>query len=150
LSTPNNRFDRFYRSKGFAIFGISRSKKGFGWEIYRNFAGSGARVVPVHPDSGSFEEIEIYSSVDSLPDFVDAAIICFNLKKDSSLLLELRKSRIKRVWLQQGSYDRSVVSRAKEIGLEVYTGCALMYLPGMGFPHNLHRFFHNLFSKGQN
>jgi predicted CoA-binding protein len=145
---PNNRIAEFYYSESFAIFGMSRSRKNFAWSIYNSLVRAGREVFPVHPGGGEAKGIRFYDSLESLPGPPKAAILCLNLKKHDGILQRLKAAGIERVWLQQGSFNDSILKEAETAGLNPITGCALMYMPGASFPHRLHRFLYELFKKG--
>jgi predicted CoA-binding protein len=147
---PDNRSDRFFDSGSFVLFGMSRKKKNFAWSIRKALTEAGKSVFPLHPQAGKTNRVEFYSSVDSLPGSPDAGIVCLNLKKHPDMLPELKKSGLKKIWLQQGTYDNSIITELESAGLDCLKGCALMYIPGTSFPHRFHRFLHRLFSKGRN
>lgn len=145
---PNDRFAQFYQSESFAVIGMSKSRRNFAWSIHNGLVKAGKKVFPVHPEGGYSRGIQFYDSIESLPLTPEAAILSLNLKKHPGILPALRASGIKKIWLQQGSYDNSVLREARRAGLNPVTGCVLMYLPGTSFFHRLHRFFYELFKKG--
>lgn len=145
---PANRHDRFFDSGSFVLFGMSRKKKNFAWSIHKALTDAGKSVHPVHLQGGESDGVQFYSSIDSLPGSADSGIVCLNLNKHSDMVPELKKGRIKKIWLQQGTYDNSIITELESAGLDCLKGCALMYIPGTSFPHRFHRFLHRLFSKG--
>jgi predicted CoA-binding protein len=144
----NDRLAQFYQSRSFAIIGMSRSRGNFAWAIHDSLIKAGKKVFPVHPESGYSRGIQFYDSIESLPLTPEAAILSLDLKKQSRILSELKASGIKKVWLQQGSFDDFILREAERAGLNPITGCALMYLPGASFIRRLHRFLYELFKKG--
>jgi len=147
---PNNRATRFFQSDKYAVLGMSRTRKNFAWHIYRRLLKSGATVFAVHPEGGVSRDVPFYRSLDSLPEKVESALICFDVTKSGIMVNELKNSGIRTVWFQQGSYNDSIIEDVRCQGIEAYTGCAMMYMPQASFPHRLHRFFHELTAKGTN
>ena len=145
---PDDRIELFYQSESFAVVGMSKSRRNFAWSIHDSLVKAGKRVFPVHPEGGYSRDVQFYDSIESLPLIPEAAIIGLDLKKQDGILPELKASGIRKVWLQQGSYNNSILEEAERAGLNPVTGCALMYLPGASFLHRLHRFLHELFKKG--
>ncbi len=145
---PNDRIAQFCQSESFAVIGMSKSRRNFAWAIYNSLIKAGKKVFAVHPGGGNSWGVQFYNSIESLPLLPGAAILCLNLKKQRGILPELKASGIERVWLQQGSFDNSILEEAERAGLNPITGCALMYLPGASFIHRLHRFLYELFKKG--
>ena len=130
------------------MIGMSRSRRNFAWAIHDGLLKAGKKVFPVHPEGGYSRGIQFYDSIGSLPLTPAAAIISLDLKKQLGILSELKDSGIEHIWLQQGSYDDSVLQEADRAGLNPITGCALMYLPGTSFVHRLHRFLYEFFRRG--
>jgi predicted CoA-binding protein len=144
----NDRMAQFYQSPSFAVIGMSRSRRNFAWAIHDGLIKAGKKVFPVHPEGGYSQGIQFYDSIGSLPLTPEAAILSLDLKERPEILSELKASGIKKVWLQQGSFDNSILQETERAGLNPITGCALMYLPGTSFIHRLHRFLYELFKKG--
>lgn len=147
---PGSGKDSFFASGKFALLGVSKSKRNFARSVYDAFSRSGLKVFPVHPAGGSSRDLELYPSINSLPEPVDSAILCYDTRKSGDVLAELKAAGVKKLWFQQGSYDNSVLDLARELEIDFYTGCVLMYLPGTAFFHRLHRRLHELFSRGGN
>jgi len=147
---PGKRPGDFYQSEGIAILGMSRKRKNFAWTIYGEFVKSGIPVYPVHPDGGEVRGVRFYDSVGAIPGKVDAAVLSMKAPKAVDLLPRLKAEGIRKIWFQQGSYDDSLLKKADEHDFQTYTGCSVMFLPGAMWLHRLHRFFHELVSKGKN
>lgn len=146
---PSSRIEDFFNSDGFALIGMSKKKRNFGWEIYKNLRMAEKEVYPVHREGGEKDGVTFYRGIDEIGKKPEACIISANLKNDDSLIAELADSGIRKFWLQQGSYDNEVLKKAREQGIDPITGCAIMYLPGTSFIHRFHKFFHELLSKGK-
>ena len=149
MNMPGSKAGNFYNSDGFAILGMSRSRKNFAWTIYDGFVKSGMPVFPVHPSGGEIKGVRFYDSLAALPRKVEAAVVSLNVSKADHLLSRLKENGVKKIWFQQGSYDNNVLKKADDLEFETYTGCAMMYLPGTLWLHRVHRFFHELVSKGK-
>jgi predicted CoA-binding protein len=145
---PDDRSDRFFDSGNFVLFGMSRKKKNFAWSIHKALTEAGKNVYPVHPRGGKTGGVEFYSSIDSLPESQDAGIVCLNMNKHTGLLPVLVNGGMRKIWLQQGSCDDSIITELESAGIVCLKGCAMMYIPGTSFPHRFHRFLHQLFSRG--
>ena len=141
--------EKFYDSHSFLLIGMSKKRKNFAWGIYKGLANTGRKVYALHPNGGEKDSVEFYSGVENVPEKPDACIVCTDLKDNDKLLSELSDSGIKKIWFQQGSYNKDVLEKARMHNIDPLTGCALMYLPGTSVIHRIHRFFHELFTKGQ-
>jgi predicted CoA-binding protein len=129
---------------------MSKTKKNFAWSVYNGMVKAGLDVFPVHPAGGESCGVEFFKTCAEIPGAVEAAVLCFKVRKSSDTLKELKESGVKRIWFQQGSYDKSQLEEAEELGFEYHTGCAMMYIPEAAFIHRVHRFLHELFTKGPN
>lgn len=147
---PDNRIEDFYNSGNFALIGMSKKKDNFAWSIYKTFTGTGRKVYPLHPEGGERKGVSFFTKLEDLPEKPDACIVCTDLKKNNDLITMLTDSGIKKIWFQQGSYDKSILEKTTQHEIDPITGCVLMYFPGISFGHRVHRFFHELFSKGKN
>ena len=128
---------------------MSKKRRNFAWAIHKCFQKADKKIYAVHPEGGKKNGVSFYKNIAEIPLKPEACIICADLKKSSSLISELAGYGIKKIWLQQGSYDKNTLAMAAKGSLDPLTGCVLMYLPGVSFGHRLHRFFHELFSKGK-
>lgn len=151
---PNKRPEDFYDSKGIAILGMSKKRKNFAWAIYDEFAKRGLPVFPVHPSGGESRGVRFYDSLEAVPGhadgMVDAAVVSMKAFDAEDLLAGLKAGGIRKIWFQQGSCDDRLLQKADMGDFETYTGCAIMYLPDVMWLHRVHRFFHELVSKGKN
>ena len=145
---PSNRVIEFYQSESFAILGLSQKKKNFAWSIYKAMMKLGKTIFPIHPDGGVSQDVQFYRSLDGTDKIPEAVIVCLNLDKANGLLERLRDSGITKIWFQQGSHKAEHMEKARKLGLDPITGCALMYMPGTSLLHRIHGFFHERFTKG--
>ena len=145
---PSERVKQFYDSESFAIVGMSGSKRNFAWSIFDQLVGLGKRVYAINPNFDYYEGVHFYDSLESLPETPEAVVISLDMSKVSGLLESVKNSGVKYVWFQQGSYDDDVLDECGRLGLDPIKGCALMHAPGAGFPHNIHRWVNELFTKG--
>jgi predicted CoA-binding protein len=147
---PDSNIEDFYNSENFALIGMSRKRNNFAWSIYKTFTGAGRKIYPLHPEGGERNVVSFFKEFEDLPVKPDACIVCTDLKKHGDLIPRLSNSGIDKIWFQQGSYDKTILENARQNHFDPLTGCVLMYFPGISFGHRLHRFFHELFSKGKN
>ena len=147
---PGKDIVEFYNSDSFLLIGMSKKRKNFAWGIYKSFITEGKAIFPIHPDGGEKKGVKFYSGLDDLENIPASCIICADFKQSTDTIIKLRNFGVKRFWFQQGSYDDELLTQTRQLNADVLTGCVLMYLPGTSFPHKLHRFFHELFSKGKN
>jgi uncharacterized protein len=68
--------DDFLSQKKIAVVGVSRTKTKFGNAIYKELKQKGYDVYAVNPHISTFNDDPCYADLLSLPEKVDAAIIC--------------------------------------------------------------------------
>jgi len=146
---PGKRIVEFYNSDCFLLIGMSKKRNNFAWGVYKNFVNANRKVYPLHPAGGEKNGVEFYASIEKVPEKPDACIVCTNLKNNENLISELSDSGIKKIWFQWGSYNKDILEKAGVHDIVPITGCVLMYLPGASLGHRIHRFFHELFTKGR-
>lgn len=125
------------------IFGISPRRKTFAAYVKRNLEKSGYEVYVVNPKANDV----FYRYLNSLPVSVKAAVIATKPVNTLKIIDDLVEYGIGKVWLQNGSFNDEVVNRCQSAVIDTYTGCILMYMPGTGFIHRLHRFVHDLIER---
>jgi predicted CoA-binding protein len=132
----------FLKSGEIAIFGVSPRRKTFAGYVQGALEKAGIKAYPVHPegiDKG-------YSDLSAVPDKVDAAYVAIKPESTRNLIADFRDSGIKKIWLQNGAFNDEIIGLCRQAGYETYTGCLMMYIPGAGFLHKLHRVIHEFFS----
>ena len=123
-----------------AVFGLSRNRKTFAEYVREKLQSAGFKVYPMHPtgDDGYYKDLE------SLPERPEAIYIATNPTSAAEIVDEAIAYGVKRVWLQFGSYNKEIIEKCRSAGLEVHAGCLMMYIPGAGMLHSIHRVIHEL------
>jgi len=132
----------FLLSSEIALFGISLRRKTFASSVKKSLEKAGFKVYPVNPSADG-----CYPSLEEIPVKVEAVYVAINRANALSISESIVKYGIKKVWLQYGSYNEQIINKFKDAGIEVYTGCLMMFIPGVGFIHRLHRVIHDLFER---
>jgi len=140
---PSN--DEFLKSGKIAVYGVSPKRKTFAVEVKDKLQQAGFETFLIHPDAAD----GWFADLDCLPEKVDSVYVAVNKKNASSVIDEVAKYGAGKIWLQYGAYNNELIEKCKNIGLETYTGCLMMYIPNAGFPHSFHRFLHELFKGKQ-
>ena len=137
---PNKQ--NFLLSQELALFGISSKRKTFASGIKSSLEKAGFKTYPVNPSADG-----CYPNLDDTPVKVEAAYIALSSDNTLSISESIINYGIKKVWLQYGSYNEKIINKFKDAGIEVYTGCLMMFIPGVGFIHRLHRVIHDFFER---
>ncbi|HWP96520.1 MAG TPA: CoA-binding protein [Syntrophomonadaceae bacterium] len=137
--------DFFIRFKKFAVVGLSGNPKSFSRGACNFLKSQGCSIYPVNPHVGEIDGQACYSSLDAIPEVLQAAIFFTNPRVTVEQLELCKEKGITRVWFQQGSADDAVIHRAKELGLQYKNSCVFLHQPNAGFPHNFHRLINKVF-----
>ncbi|MBK9167896.1 MAG: CoA-binding protein [Bryobacterales bacterium] len=138
--------EAFLEAKRFAFVGVSRDARDFSRHVFRAFAGAGYEPVPVNPHASEIEGQPSYRTVGEIAPPVDAVFVMTPPAGTLDALERCGTASIRRVWLfrgaGQGAVSPEVVRLCEERGWSLVAGeCPLMFLPGAGWLHRIHRFF---------
>jgi len=132
----------FLLSSEIVLFGISLRRKTFASSVKKSLKKAGFKVYPVNPSADG-----CYSNLEEIPVKVEAVYVAINSANALSISENIIKYGIKKVWLQCGSYNEQIINKFKDAGIEVYTGCLMMLIPGVAFIHRFHRVIHDFFER---
>lgn len=138
---------QFLNDKEIALAGVSRNPKKFGNAVYKTLKSKGIKIYPVNPNVDLIEDEICYRSLNDLPAHVKNLLILLKPSETEKILKEAISRGIKKIWIQQGSENATVVELANEAGITLITGkCVLMYADPTGF-HKFHMRLNKLFGK---
>jgi predicted CoA-binding protein len=140
---PSKR--KFLESSNIAVLGVSPKRRTIATDVDKALQTAGHKVFKVNPDGGD----GFYKDLDSLPEKVDAVYIAINKKSASEMIDKALAYGAKKVWLQYGAFDKQLIEKCENAGLETYTGCLMMFIPNAGGIHSFHRFLYELFKGKQ-
>ena len=110
-----------------AILGASRNRSKYGNRAVRAYLRQGYAVYPVHPSAPSIEGQPAYRSVVDIPvTELDRVSIYLPPGAGMAVLDEVAQKPAKEVWLNPGADAPQVVRKARELGLNVITGCSIV------------------------
>lgn len=136
--------ENFVASKHIAVVGVSKRK--FGGSIYKTLKKRGFKVYAVHPEMKTFDDDPCYSSLTSVPDEVDAAVVAVSTESAERVVDDAIGRGIGKLWFQQGHDFTKAAERAAASGIRTVTGkCILMYAQPVTGIHAFHRFLARLF-----
>lgn len=137
--------DAFLQSENIGIVGVSSDKKKFGNVLYKELTSKGYDVYPVGRNIKSIDGKDCFEDVSSLYGLTDSVIIAANKPGTAGIIENIDASKIKRVWLINGSFTDESLAAARKKSIDVVHGtCPLMFYKPNGF-HKVHRFFSKLF-----
>ncbi len=138
--------EQFYDLQPLAVFGVSSRAKGFGVSAYKELVKSGVKCYAVNPRGGMVEDQKIYPSLREVPEPVRAAVILTKGDGAVAAVEECAREGVQWVWLQGGSNTEEVRKLCDDLELKKICGTCILLRKG-GFPHSIHRFLHDLFSR---
>jgi len=142
------QIDDFLSRRRLAVLGVSRQKSKFGNILFKELAGKGYELTPVHPVLDEVRGRPCARRLTSLPEPVDGAVIVLPRARTEEVLADVAAAGIARVWLQQGSESEAALEFCRENGIEAIHGeCILMFVPSTGFVHRVHRWINRVLGK---
>jgi uncharacterized protein len=113
--------------KTVAIIGAGNDRRKFGNKAVRAYVKRGFEVYPVHPTEPVVEGLTAYRSVLDVPlERIDRVSIYLPPAVGARVLDEVARKPVGEVWLNPGADAPEVVARAKQLGLNVVTGCSIL------------------------
>lgn len=122
--------ERFLAASRFAVLGASKDRWKYGNKILRCYLQHGRDAIPVNPKESEVEGVKAYPDVGSIPGEIDAASLITPPAVTESLIPQLVKKGVKRVWMQPGAESDDAIAAAEAAGMEVIAGgpCLLVVL----------------------
>ena len=112
--------------KTVAVIGASSNRSKFGNKALRAFERQGYRVLAINPNETEVEGHRTFASVLDVPDAIDMATVYVHADAGVRVMEDLAKKKVGEVWLNPGADDPAVVTRARELGLNVIQACSII------------------------
>jgi predicted CoA-binding protein len=145
--TTQASVEGFLAEQTLAIAGVSRSGKGFGNAVFKDLAGKGYEVLPVHPQADEIAGARAYHSLADLPNTVGGLVLVVPPEQTELLVRQAKKVGIDRVWMQQGAESSEAIRYCRENGIKAVHGeCIMMFAQPTGV-HRFHRWINGVFGK---
>jgi predicted CoA-binding protein len=110
-----------------AVIGASSDRRKFGNKCVRAYLQRGYRVFPINPNESEIEGLAAFKSIREVPvDSVDRVSVYLPPAIGVKVLDEIAQKKTGQVWLNPGADAPAVVSRARELGLNVIAGCSIV------------------------
>ena len=113
-------------SKTIAVIGASTNRRKFGNKAVRAFRHAGYTVIPINPHHAEVEGERAYPTVLDYPGEIDEATVYVPPSVGLGVIEQVARKGIATVWLNPGADARSVVDRAKALGLQPITACSII------------------------
>lgn len=141
--------DAFLAEKRIAFVGVSRNAKDFSRMLFRELAGRGYDLIPVHPEADEIEGVPAAKTVTDIQPAPRAALLLNPARESAKIVAQCAEAGVEMVWLYKsvalGAVTPEALDAAKHLNLKVIAGeCPFMFLPNPGLIHALHRGFRRL------
>ena len=134
------QIDQFFENNSFAIAGVSRNPKKFGYQVFRDLRKKGFDIIPINPSATEIDGVNCYSTVEELPKNVDSLLILTPKSHTDAILRQAIQKGIKNIWVQQMSDTQETLRIAEEYNKEIIHGkCIFMFSEPVGSIHKFHR-----------
>jgi len=131
----------FLANKPIAMAGVSRNPKKFGYTAFKELREKGLDLVPINPNADEIDGIQVYPSVNDIPQEIKALLVVTNKEQTAEVIKSARKKGIKHIWIQQMSETPEAIETVKGADINLISKqCILMYHR----PHGIHKFHRNI------
>lgn len=139
----------FAQCRYLAFYGCKRNNTGYGALVLAGVAGQldQTSITLVHPLEYRRTTYRSVNSAVHCRPAPDSALIVLNPEQAADALRDAAQAGVQRAWLVLNAASADNLALARVLGVETVDGCPLLFLPGQGFPHNLHRGLAKLFGR---
>jgi predicted CoA-binding protein len=142
----------FIEQNNIAVTGVSSSQPDAANLIFNKFKNGNYKVFAINPNATVVENEKAYPDLSAVDQKIEGVVIASPPSSAQSIVEECILLGIPRIWfhssINQGSLDHQAADYAEEKGLEVIrTGCPLMYIKPVDFPHTCLKWFLNFTGK---
>lgn len=137
----------FLQQKQFAIAGVSRNPKKFGYSVFKTLREKGYDLLPINPNASVIDDVRSYASVSDLPEGTSHLYIVTPKAQTAAIVNAAASKGIQNVWIQQMSETPEALEIAKNNNMRLIHGrCMFMFADPKGL-HKFHRSILELFRR---
>ena len=130
----------FVSHKKIAVVGASRTGNKFGNAAAKELSERGYEVFYIHPEVAEIDGHKTFSNLAAVKDQAETVWVSVTEERGIKVLDEAAEVGLTKVWIQQGGDSPELISKAKELGLELVAGkCILMYAEPVRSFHKFHQ-----------
>lgn len=138
----------FFNFKSAAVAGVSRTGKGFAFDIYNDMKKRGYEVFPVNPNTDEINGQRCYRDLKSVPVKPDAVFAITPKSGTANAVRQTLEAGINKIWIQQGSETEEALKLCYDNKLETVTKeCVYLHLEPVKGCHAFHRWILKIFGK---
>src|SRR4030042_7077783 len=104
-----NLVKEFLKQKRFAVVGSFRNESKYAYQILKTLIKKGYEAYPVNPRISDVEGMKCYGSIGDIPFDIDVVNVVTPPSVTEAIVKECLGKSIKRVWLQPGAENETVV-----------------------------------------
>jgi uncharacterized protein len=109
-----------------AVIGASNDRRKYGNKAVRAFRAQGYTVYPINPHETSIEGLVAYARVTDVPEPVEIATMYVPPEVGLTVVDDLARKGVTKVWFNPGSESAALVARAKALGLAPVEECSIV------------------------
>jgi uncharacterized protein len=109
-----------------AVIGASNDRRKYGNKAVRAFRAHGYIVYPINPHETSIEGLVAYARVTDVPEAVEMATMYVPPEVGVTVVDDLARKGVTKVWFNPGSGSAALVARAKALGLAPVEECSIV------------------------
>jgi uncharacterized protein len=109
-----------------AVIGASNDRRKYGNKAVRAFRAQGYTVYPINPRETSIEGLVAYARVTDVPEPVEIATMYVPPEVGLTVVDDLARKGVTKVWFNPGSESAALVARAKALGLALVEECSIV------------------------
>jgi predicted CoA-binding protein len=129
----------------YAVVGVSKNKRKFGYIVFENMKKKGYDVYPINPKEDEILECTCYPDIKSLPEKVDGIIIVTPPEVTDKIVKEALEAGIENIWIQPQAESKAIMEFAEKNSYNIICKqCMLMHSQPRGI-HKLHKNINKLF-----
>ncbi len=123
-----DRIEEFISKRVWAVVGASHNPAKFGNKIVRDLHNAGYIVYPINPQEGEIDGLKVYPGLNDLPEKPDVVDIVVPPTVTESIVRQVQKLGLPRVWMQPGSESEDAVRFCEENDIAiVHDACAMIH-----------------------
>lgn len=120
-----NPYEILLNNENYAVIGVSPNRDKYAYKIYTLLKNKGKKAFGVHPTIEKVDEDNVYPTLESIPTDVDIAVFVVKPQIGLTYLPLVAEKGIKTIWLQPGTINDELLTKADELGLTVIQDCVL-------------------------
>lgn len=129
----------FLNLEKYAVVGVSKNKRKFGYVVFEDMKKKGFDVVPINPNADKILDCTCYPDLKSIPEKVDGIIIVTPPEVTEKVVKEALEAGIENIWIQPMAENKSIMEFAEKNSYNIVCKqCILMHSQPKGI-HKLHR-----------